>query len=326
EFRYSGTILDLDTTGEFSTIGIESPDHGMGIEYLFTAYYDDGAAPIDGGSAIKFSTNCGSALLTGNVDLEGDVPTSAIVSTDLGQIARPNMHGDWRLLELPAGDYVLTCTAPYHFPQSESLSLVADEHAIVDYALNHIPTPVGLEVSQGDIDEITISWPSAPSAEMAFTSYRLLKFNAPGGAPEIIETSDTFYIDGSAETGRKYFYRVQFDYSNYLSLPSEIEEGWRELSTSVDEADLPKELSIATSPNPFNAVLRIEIEVPEGENGRLEIFDVLGRRVYEVSAITGRNAIDWKGGHAGEDMPSGIYFVRISTETKAITKRAVLIK
>ncbi len=326
EFRYTGTILDLDTTGEFSTIGIESPDHGMGIEYLFTAYYDDGAAPIDGGSAIKFSTNCGSALLTGNVDLEGDVPTSAIVSTDLGQIARPNMHGDWRLLELPAGDYVLTCTAPYHFPQSESLSLIADEHAIIDYALNHIPTPAGLTVSQGEIDEITVTWPSAPSTEMSFTEYRLLKYLAPGGVPEIIETSDTFYIDDSAETGRKYFYRVQFDYSSYLSLPSEIEEGWRELSTSVDEAELPKELSISTSPNPFNAVLRVDIDVPDGEKGELEIFDVLGRRVHEFSTLSGSRTIFWSGDATGMELPSGVYFLRISTETKAITRRAVLIK
>ena len=236
------------------------------------------------------------------------------------------MHGDWRLLELPAGDYVLTCTAPYHFPQSESLSLMADEHAIVDYALNHIPTPAGLVVSQDEIDEITVTWSSAPSAEMSFTEYRLLKYLAPGGVPEIIETSDTFYIDDSAETGRKYFYRVQFDYSSYLSLPSEIEEGWRELSTSVDEAELPKELSISTSPNPFNAVLRIDIDVPDGEKGDLEIFDVLGRRVHEFSALSGSRTIFWSGDATGMELPSGIYFVRISTETKAITKRAVLIK
>ncbi len=326
EFRYTGTILDLDSTGEYSTVGIESPDHGMGIEYLFTAYYDDGAALIDGGTSIKFTTNCGSALITGHVDLEGDVPTSAIISTDLGQITRPKTSGDWRLLELPAGDYVLTCKAPYHFPRAESLSLIADEHAVVDYALNHIPTPAGIDVSQGEITEIRLNWMSAPSAELPFSGYRLLKYNAPGGLPEIIETSDTFYIDDSAETGRKYFYRVQFDYSRHLSLPSQIVEGWRELNTSVDETELPKELSLNASPNPFNAVLRIEIEVPEGEAARLDIFDVLGRRVYETRAITGRNVLHWKGDYAGAELPSGVYFLRISTETKSICKRAVLLK
>lgn len=326
EFRYSGSIEDVDSLEEYSTVGIESPDNGMGIECLFSTTYDDGAPIIGDGTAIRFTTNCGSALLTGNVDLDGDVPTSAIVSADLGQIARPDFHGDWRLLELPAGEHVLTCKAPYYFPRAESLTLAADEHADVDFMLTQIPIPDTITASQSVLSEITISWPSAPPSELPLTGYRLLKYYAPGGKPEIIETTDTFYVDTEAERGRKYFYRVKYDYSGYHSAPSELIEGWREINTGMEEADLPDKLSLKVSPNPFNAVMQADIQVPQGESAKLEIFNILGQRLFTRDNILNGKIILWPEKNTCNEPPSGIYLVRLYTETQSICKRAVLLK
>ncbi len=326
EFRYAGTIEDVDSLEEYSTVGIESQDHGMGIEYLYSTVYDDGAAPIEDGTAIRFTTNCGSALLTGQVDLDGDIPSKAIISTDPGQIARPNISGDWRLLELPAGDYVITCEAPYFFPRAESLTLVADEHAIIDFSLTRIPVPDTIWASRDVMSDISVGWPGAPSSELPLDGYVLFKYSAPGGNPEIIEVTDTFYVDTETETGRKYFYRVRYKYSGYSGAPSELAEGWRELNTTVDECELPGKLSLITSPNPFNAVMKIEIEVPEGQRASLEIFDVLGRRIFKQKNIERRRTITWPRENTHIEQSSGIYLLRLSTESQQICSKVILLK
>jgi len=329
EFRYSGSIEDLDTTEEYSTVGIESQYQNTGIEYLYANIYDDGAAPLGDGRSILFTTNCGSALLTGSVDLGGDIPTKAIVSTDLGQITHPNYHGEYRLLELPPGSHEIKCSAPFYFPANDSVTLSADEHDTVDFTLTAIPTPGTIVASQGVISEISINWSPAPFSEEPLTGYRLLKYLAPGGEPEMIELPDSEfnYIDTDCITGRKYFYRVLNNYSGNLSAPSKLVEGWLEISTEVDEEDLPVEFSLDISPNPFNASLRIDVSVPDGEAAKIEIFDVLGKKVFGDDNVIDYKTYVWGGRTVdGRQLPSGLYLIRLLSETKTITKSAVLLK
>ena len=70
------------------------------------------------------------------------------------------------------------------------------------------------------------------------------------------------------------------------------------------------------SPNPASSMLNVYL--PKGfENARLSIFDVLGKEIYrvEVNALHSTiNISKWN---------SGVYLVRISTETDTQTKRFV---
>jgi len=70
------------------------------------------------------------------------------------------------------------------------------------------------------------------------------------------------------------------------------------------------------SPNP--ATSSINVYVPKGfENAKLSVFDVLGKEIYKVELNTLHSTINiakWN---------SGVYLVRIATETESQTKRFV---
>ncbi len=55
EFQYLD-IDDVDVTKNYSTVGIESPDKGDGLQYVFNNVYSNGAAPLENERAIRFTT------------------------------------------------------------------------------------------------------------------------------------------------------------------------------------------------------------------------------------------------------------------------------
>jgi len=327
EFRYGGTIEDLDEDEEYSTVGIESPNHTIGVEYLFSQRYASGAAELTDGRAIRFTTDCGAGMLTGAVILtDGADPIKAVLTTADGQMAKPFSSGEYRFSELPPGDYNITCAATGYFTSTASLTLDADETDTADFALEPIPVAGSITASKADVSgNITIEWSTAPASVELFTGYRLYKYLAPGGIPEIIESVDTYYVDVDVESGRKYWYRVQYDYSGNLSNLSEPDEGWVELNTQIEETEKPVEFSLNIVPNPFNTTLSITIKTPDA--GNAEIFDLTGRLVYHVSIGSGRSDIFWDGHDAGGiKLPSGLYFVRINCGERRLNKKAVMLK
>ena len=55
EFQYY-SIADVDVTKNYSTVGIESPDKNDGLQVLFNNTYALGAAALDSGRVIRFTT------------------------------------------------------------------------------------------------------------------------------------------------------------------------------------------------------------------------------------------------------------------------------
>jgi hypothetical protein len=85
-------------------------------------------------------------------------------------------------------------------------------------------------------------------------------------------------------------------------------------------------------PNPFNPTTRIAYEVEAGARGNvtLAVFDVTGARVrtlVDEPARAGLHAIAWDGRNArGETVGSGIYFYRLTTPARTLTRKMVLLK
>lgn len=75
---------------------------------------------------------------------------------------------------------------------------------------------------------------------------------------------------------------------------------------------VPAEYTLQAYPNPFNAVTRIELEVAEAGIIRVDVFDILGRRVKELywGPVGMRKELTF----SGSDLSSGIYFIR-ATDT-----------
>ena len=89
------------------------------------------------------------------------------------------------------------------------------------------------------------------------------------------------------------------------------------VSTSGDTANAtsPNGIMLANFPNPFNPQTRIYFYLPESGQLQLDIFDVNGRHVRQLSKefwSAGHHAITWDGlNDVGKAVPSGVYFGRL---------------
>ncbi|NOT32724.1 MAG: T9SS type A sorting domain-containing protein [Candidatus Eisenbacteria bacterium] len=86
-------------------------------------------------------------------------------------------------------------------------------------------------------------------------------------------------------------------------------------------------LSLRAGPNPFGGTLRIDFAVAGAGPAALEVFGIDGRRVraLQSAAVTsGTRAVSWDGrDDGGRTAPPGVYFVRLSADGVAVTRRVV---
>ncbi len=83
-------------------------------------------------------------------------------------------------------------------------------------------------------------------------------------------------------------------------------------------------------PNPFNPATRISYTLPENNYVRLEIFDMLGRKIitlYDGMQMAGNHHFQWTGvNQAGEPVPSGQYIYRLTIGQNTFSKKMTLLK
>ena len=85
-------------------------------------------------------------------------------------------------------------------------------------------------------------------------------------------------------------------------------------------------------PNPFNPTTSIVFEIPAGpaQKVALVVYDVTGARVrtlQEGAAQPGRHVVAWDGrNESGAAVGSGVYFYRLATAERALTRKMVLLK
>jgi len=109
-----------------------------------------------------------------------------------------------------------------------------------------------------------------------------------------------------------------------------------ELGTSVEntQSAIPTTLSLRQNyPNPFNPETNIRFDISANhpsEHIRLEIFDLLGRKVRTLASgqyAPGTYSVPWNAtDDAGLPVASGIYVYRLSSPSTSFTKKMVLIQ
>jgi len=93
-----------------------------------------------------------------------------------------------------------------------------------------------------------------------------------------------------------------------------------------DGALLPDQVILYPAvPNPFNEVTTVKYRLPHGMDIDFAIFDLIGRRV-----MTLERGFHESGYHTsrigGENLPAGVYFLRLSANGMSLMQKAVLIK
>ncbi|MCK9556559.1 MAG: T9SS type A sorting domain-containing protein [Candidatus Cloacimonetes bacterium] len=83
-------------------------------------------------------------------------------------------------------------------------------------------------------------------------------------------------------------------------------------------------------PNPFNPETTISFDMPKNGNARLDVFNVKGQLVntlYNGTATRGKNTVVWNGTDSrGNNVTSGLYFYRLSTDNHSETRKMMLMK
>ena len=74
-------------------------------------------------------------------------------------------------------------------------------------------------------------------------------------------------------------------------------------------APLPASFQLSAYPNPFNSTVTLKLIPSAVAIVRVELFDILGRRVQEI--WSGPLAFEKQVTFDGSDLASGIYFVRV---------------
>jgi len=97
----------------------------------------------------------------------------------------------------------------------------------------------------------------------------------------------------------------------------------------IDENIAP-EFAVNNYPNPFNPNTTIELTLSKRENVEVTIYNVLGKEVKSLVKGTldeGEHSFQWNGrDNESQSLPSGIYFYKISTDSRSIFKKMLLMK
>ncbi|MEJ2506666.1 MAG: lamin tail domain-containing protein, partial [Ignavibacteriaceae bacterium] len=113
---------------------------------------------------------------------------------------------------------------------------------------------------------------------------------------------------------------------DYLS-PS---PGTGNILSDVKNEFIPKDFSLTAYPNPFNPSTTIRYQIPELNNVHIEIFDLLGKRIWFKNMgeqQAGKYEIHWNGTNQnGVNVSSGMYLLRIESGTLNQNYKLMLIK
>jgi hypothetical protein len=120
--------------------------------------------------------------------------------------------------------------------------------------------------------------------------------------------------------------------------PDKIEvdpDNWvlKKLSISFVEGDLrepPDDFTVSQNyPNPFNPGTSIDIVLPDDGVVTIEVYNVLGEKVYESSSnlSAGYRTMVWRGEtNLGTRASSGMYLYRVKYGAEVITKKMILVR
>jgi len=161
-----------------------------------------------------------------------------------------------------------------------------------------------------------------------------------------IESSGQSASDGGdGKTGEEMTYPydsntfVSWDFEEIWAedLAYEINNGYPYLRdvtvpVSVDEELLivPETITLCNYPNPFNPETTIEFYLPDRNIVKLNIYNIRGQKIATLinqQLDPGKHNISWNGcDDRGKEMPSGVYFCRLTTGQQTFTRKMMLLK
>ncbi len=169
---------------------------------------------------------------------------------------------------------------------------------------------------------VRVTWDVYADEEiLGYVVYREDLATQVSDASETLTPDTREYLDNAVSPGARYRYTVG------ARMPDGREIVSRPAMVSV--ASLALTMS-QNYPNPFNPTTTIEYVLPEAAAVTLSVYDGKGRLVADLENATrpaGTHTVSWNGRDAkGVTVASGIYFYRLTTGNRTLTRKLVLLK
>lgn len=270
-----------------STHGIENGTQTVGIQFAYNGVLDSHAMPFVNNYGILYTTGLTLPQL------------SVTLTPSTTPITIPAGGGSFQFTI----NIQNTGTTPANFAVWTNVTLPNGSVYGPILLRTGINLPVGGSINRTLTQNIPAS---APSGNYTYNAY-------VGGYPSNPIDSDTFPFTKAAGDG------VNAGSVNNWSI-----FGW-----DVDElvtAAIPQEFFLAQNfPNPFNPVTTISFGLDEDGMVKLEVFNVLGRKVATLAdgkMEMGFHSVVWD----ARELASGVYFYHLTLGNKTEIKKCVLMK
>ena len=98
--------------------------------------------------------------------------------------------------------------------------------------------------------------------------------------------------------------------------------------TGQDTPEMPTQNMLGNAyPNPFKTGTSFSVDIKDGEQGTVNIYNSQGRLVRSFEVGAGSREIHWDGlDHKGNRCVSGVYLYKLSTQSLNVTKKMLIVK
>ena len=208
-----------------------------------------------------------------------------------------------------------------------------------------IPMTRFLDLSENHIPELDVSVSVEPDFSVTANA---LYFDQDNNLP----VEKNFFFDRGVYEMGSYVHQYDQDDAHFEHIRPPQSEGWHVYyfrfsdgdevvetpfdsiyvsPTGMEEIDIPSTFSLRQNyPNPFNAETSIRFDLPEPSHVELAIYNLSGGKVKIIVNSyleRGPHTVVWNGQNsAGQEVSSGVYFYRLSTENRTEAKRMLLLK
>ena len=185
-----------------------------------------------------------------------------------------------------------------------------------------LSSPANNAVVQGD--SLRVSWqPSSPSVLSYWVDHALDSLFTFVGTDS---TADTTVVIHQLIVNKTYYWRVRARNIGGWS-PVSATRSFDVIVSGVENlGGIPKSYELSQNyPNPFNPTTNIEFTVASSGLVRLEVANVLGQQIASLvdqSMPAGRYIVQFN----ATNLPSGLYFYRLTAGTTVITRKMMLMK
>ncbi|MCD4830098.1 MAG: T9SS type A sorting domain-containing protein [Candidatus Cloacimonetes bacterium] len=200
-------------------------------------------------------------------------------------------------------------------------SLDAELTRVCDYLDNYCNLEIGeyetaIEWFEAVIDDAPTLEDSVYAVIDAGFTYLLMMENEEGG-------------DRGAYTGRMAWLRPESQSAHEKRKAELLALLWGD--SEGEGQDIPAVVSMTQNyPNPFNPTTMIKFSIPDEARVKLTIYNIRGQRVVSLLEDTlpsGFHEVVWNGKDAtGRTVSSGVYFYRLETGDRTLTKKMLLLK